>query len=255
MTTGLYDPDFFEDYDGNQTLLAHGDHWQDLAGRRGVVGDMAAQATGLDWTGSGKDGSDATWTEHVAAAVGDATTLRSAAGIAQFGADALGNASQEIVAVLQQARSSQFAVDPEWNVTDISGVDPDSSAGVFRQAMAEQFSAQLRAQAAAFAGADQDIAAQLAGHASALDAQTGGNPCPAHKPDKSTWRKFADAFGDVVGGTLLEGGGLLGVGTGLLSEPETLGASTALMVGSGGAMVGGAKMFIDGLDEFEHLGD
>jgi hypothetical protein len=142
-------------------LIEHAAYWRDLAARRRlVVGSISAQASALDWQGHGDEAMKAAMRRHLSTAEEEAGLLDAAARAAEDGASVLHQKQQSMLSGVDQARRSGFAVGEDWSATDAM-FRPGSMGWYARQPTARTISADLRAQAGAFAGHEAQTATDV----------------------------------------------------------------------------------------------
>ncbi|MDI3314560.1 MAG: hypothetical protein QJR12_09900 [Mycobacterium sp.] len=142
-------------------LTEHAAHWRELAERRrNVAGAIQAQADSLDWQGQADEAMRAAMARHLRTAEEEAGLLDAAAGTAENGASVLHQQQQSVLSAVEQARQSGFVVGEDWSATDAM-YPPGSTAWYARLPTAQAITAELRAQAGAFAAQEYQTATDI----------------------------------------------------------------------------------------------
>jgi hypothetical protein len=227
-------------------------HWQGLADQREeVFATVRNEALSLPWDGQAADAThERTQADHDTA-MQSAGNLRQAAMIAKDGASTLDQMHSRALYTLEDAQADGFAPTEALAFVDTRpSANPAELAQ--RQQQAQAYTGQLQSQVADLVNHDTQVGADMSnatageGKIQFTDYTTGdGKKIPSPPPQPPTVinagppddpSKHHCGPAEIAKDTLIGVGGAAGIGSGLAGEVPTIGGSTALILGSAGAL-------------------
>jgi hypothetical protein len=227
-------------------------HWQGLADQREeVFAGVRNDALSLPWEGQAADALHERTGSDYNTAMDSAGNLRQAAMMAKDGASTLDQMHSRVLYTLEDAQADGFAPTEALAFVDTR---PSANAAELaqRQAQAQAYTGQLQSQVATLYTHDTQVGSDLTGATAGegkiqfTDYTTGdGKKIPSPPPQPPTVinagppddpSKHHCGPAEIAKDTLIGVGGAAGIGSGLAGEVPTIGGSTALILGSAGAL-------------------